>query len=153
MTSKACQLLHQYLLNDLVKMVEAFIPEHILCEQLIDMVTDGRVIMDLQPGANRIGFKEFTTNPIKLPGPTYSTPLDCILYTRAAKTKDSKDLGIIMNKLDQIDDIQVVQTLNHWGVACDTKSMIYQHLYHHGLIEKAVPQWYKEDSKNQYWLK
>jgi hypothetical protein len=151
MISKACQLLNPYLLKDLVKMVDAFLPEHLLCEQLIDMIMDGRVLMQLDPAAARTGFKRFVIGTLsKMPGFTYSTPPECILYIEAVQKKDDKDLEIMLTKLDQIDDTQVVNPDNYgyWdnrlGFACDTTSMVYQHLNHHDLIEKAVPQWYRE---------
>lgn len=140
MISKAGQILSQYLLNDLVYMVEAYNPEMLLCEQLIDMINDDRVLMDLHPGASRTGFKQFITGPImKMPGWTYTTPSACILTITAAKSVDNKDLELILNKLYQVDDIQSIDLKSH-RLACDAQSMLYQHLNHHGLIEKAVPQ-------------
>lgn len=144
MSSKACQLLNEYLLNDLVYIVEAYNPEMLLCDQLIDMINDNRISTYLNPGASRIGFKHFIVGPfMKMPGWKYITPLVCVLLF-LGKTDDSSDLKAILNKLDQVDDIQILPNIEN-QVVCDTSSMLYQHLNHHNLIEKAVPSWYREN--------
>lgn len=124
MTSKACQLLKPYLLKDLINVVESFIPEHLLCEQLIDMITDGRVLMRFNLEATR------TPN---------STPLSCVLNFYAAQTRYDNDLKYIFYRLGMIDNIHMKKWFGYlFTVVCDATSMLYQHL-HHPIENAAVP--------------